>query len=420
MRDIAITLFIAAWLPKVLKAPWIGALLFVWIGLMSPHRFGYGFAYGMPFAQIVAAVTVIGMVLSRQQARYVVDAPMIWMLLFPIWTCITYIFALEQDLGWNRWIEVMKIFISVHFISALIRTRRQITVFVAVVTASVAVFGIKGGLFTLAAGGSAKVYGPPGESFMSDNNAIAVALIMVVPLLGWLGTLIKNKWQRIGIAVAGLLCLLSILGTHSRGALLGVIAMLVYLWFKSKRKGIFVILALFIAPVGIDFMPTEWTNRMNTIKAYQADESALGRLNAWQNAINIANDRPLVGGGFELYTKRVFLRYAPNPEDLHSAHSVYFQVLGEHGYVGLVIFLSLIASCMLKARRTIALSRDRPEFTWAANLSRAVQVSVLGFMVGGAFVNIAYWELLYYILLIAVFANRIVCAELAPTRKIMA
>ena len=208
MRDIAITLFIAAWLPKVLKAPWIGALLFVWIGLMSPHRFGYGFAYGMPFAQIVAVVTVFGMVFSRQQARYVVDAPMIWMLLFPIWTCITYIFALEQDIGWNRWIEVMKIFISVHFISALIRTRRQIMVFVAVVTASVAVFGIKGGLFTLAAGGSAKVYGPPGESFMSDNNAIAVALIMVVPLLGWLGTLIQNKWQRIGIAVAGLLCLL--------------------------------------------------------------------------------------------------------------------------------------------------------------------------------------------------------------------
>ena len=64
----------------------------------------------------------------------------------------------------------------------------------------------------------------------------------------------------------------------------------------------------------------------------------MGRINSWHMAFNVANDRPLVGGGFELYTPKTFARYAPNPEAIHSAHSVYFQILGEHGYVGFADF----------------------------------------------------------------------------------
>jgi len=153
---------------------------------------------------------------------------------------------------------------------------------------------------------------------------------------------------------------------------------------------------------------------MNSISTYEEDGSAMGRINAWKTAINIANDRPLVGGGFELYSKEVFARYAPDPEDVHAAHSVYFQMLGEHGYIGLLIFLGLGIAAWVTARRTIALGRVNPEMQWAAHLARAFQVSLVGYAVGGMFVNIGYWDLVYYEIVIVSAAYRLVSAAERP------
>lgn len=132
-------------------------------------------------------------------------------------------------------------------------------------------------------------------------------------------------------------------------------------------------------------------------------------------AINVANDRPLVGGGFELYTRRVFAKYAPDPLDVHAAHSIYFQILGEHGYVGLVFFIAIGFVGWLNASRIIRLSGSNAEHAWAGELARMIQVSLIGFAIGGLFVNIAYWENLYYeILAIMVVHNLMVHSESQP------
>ena len=122
----------------------------------------------------------------------------------------------------------------------------------------------------------------------------------------------------------------------------------------------------------------------------------MGRINAWTMAFNLANDRPLVGGGFEIYTPKVFAKYAPDPTDVHSAHSIYFQIMGEHGYVGLALFIAIGVVAWSTANRIIKLSRKKAEDAWAANLARSIQVSLIGYAVGGAFVNIAYWEIQYF------------------------
>jgi probable O-glycosylation ligase (exosortase A-associated) len=158
------------------------------------------------------------------------------------------------------------------------------------------------------------------------------------------------------------------------------------------------------------FMPDSWEHRMKSIENYEQDSSAMGRINTWKMAFNLANARPLVGGGFEPYTRRVFQEYAPNPDDVHSAHSIYFQLLGEHGYVGLLLFLVLGGIGWVTARRIIVQSRGKAEHTWAANLARAIQVSLVAFGVGGAFVNISYWDLTYYELIVLTVAHRLVGA----------
>jgi len=210
------------------------------------------------------------------------------------------------------------------------------------------------------------------------------------------------------------LSFVAVLGNHSRGAFLAVMITGGFLRLKSRQKVLLGMLIGILVPLTIVGMPDNLKDRMRTVETYEQDTSALGRLNAWQMAFNVANARPLVGGGFELYSPDVFARYAPDPEDVHAAHSVYFQMLGDHGYVGLGLFLSLGVVGWFNARRLIRAARKNPEHAWAGDLARAVQVSLVGFAVGGAFVNIAYWELQYDELIALMLAWEIVRAPAVP------
>jgi len=192
--------------------------------------------------------------------------------------------------------------------------------------------------------------------------------------------------------------------------------MLAFLWLKSKAKMRFAILLLAFVPLAIGFMPDSWTNRMRTIETYEQDTSALGRINAWHMAFNLANDRPLVGGGFEVWAPRAFAQYAPDPTDVRAAHSNYFQILGEHGYVGLALFLTILIVAWRLGSQIISMAKNKPEYAWATSLARAIQVSLIGYSAGGAFVNIGYWELMYY----QIIALMVVRNLLLPPKRTLA
>ena len=381
----------------VLKQPWIGVLMWLWVSVMNPQHFAFGFALGIPFAAIIAVVTLTSIAISKEKIRLPINATTLPLIVFPLWMCVTYAFALEhQDDGFNRWKEVMKIFFFILVSASLIKSRKNVEWMIWVIVISVGFFGVKGGIFTILSGGSSRVYGPPGNSFMSDNNAISVALVMIIPLMYFLQSVATSKWTKWGLMGAMGLSMMAIFGSHSRGAFVAVSAMMLFLWAKSQKKLVFGILLVALLPLAIGFMPDEWTDRMRSIESYKEDGSAMGRINAWTMAFNVANDRPLVGGGFELYTPRTFAKYAPDPNDVHAAHSIYFQILGEHGYVGLVLFLTIGFVAWSNGSRVIRISRLDADKKWAGDLARAIQVSLIGYAVGGAFVNIGYWEIQYY------------------------
>ena len=72
----------------------------------------------------------------------------------------------------------------------------------------------------------------------------------------------------------------------------------------------------------------------------------------------------------------MFRVYAPNPEDTHAAHSIYFQVLGEHGFVGLLLFLAIGMSTWIAAGRLVRKYEGVPDTRWAADLGAMAQVSM--------------------------------------------
>ncbi len=409
LRDIALTAFILGLLPAVLARPWIGVLLWTWIGLMNPHKLTWSFAYNFQFALIVGVATIIGVLISREPKRFPFTGTTVVLLLFNLWMFVTTLFALYPDSAWTQFEKVAKIQVGILLTLLVMQSKERILWLTWVAALSLAFYGVKGGIFTIRSGGSGMVLGPPG-GFIAGNTEIALAITMVTPLLFFLAQTATRRWLRWGLYTAIALCFVAVLGTFSRGGLLALIGMGTFLWWKSRKK-LALLLVIFPFAVGsLAFLPDRWFERMETIKTHE-DSSAQGRLNAWAFALNLAGDRPIVGGGFETFRRDAFTRWAPEPEHFQDSHSIWFEVLGEHGYVGLGLFIALWWLVWRDARATVRLTRSRPDLQWAHQLVSMVQVSLIGYWVGGSFLGLAYFDLPYILLAIVVLTRGVVERE---------
>lgn len=416
MRDLIVTALFIVGAVVALKRPYYGALLWVWVGLMNPHRLGWGFAYDLPFAMASVVIIALGMFFSTRSIRWQTGGPAIVLILMILWMTLTSFTAILPEPSQTKLIDVLKVLGMTLVVGALVAGREQIIGLIWVVVGSIAFFGVKGGIFTLTTGGEFRVWGPP-SSLVQGNNELALALIISIPFLYFLSkqaTLarefvlvrrIPEKWLRRGLMLSILLCAVAAIGSHSRGALLAIIAMGSMMWWRSRAKVSMGLLLLALTPAILFLMPEEWFSRMETIETYEEDLSAMGRINAWHMAINIANDR-IFGAGFATASPVVFNAYAPNPDWVLVAHSIYFQVLGDHGYIGLALYLLFWILTYRVAGRLAAMEKRGPRFEWIALLGNMSKVSLVGFAVGGAFLSLAYWDMPYYVMIILLATER--------------
>jgi putative inorganic carbon (HCO3(-)) transporter len=403
MRDILVTFIVFASLPLIIKNPVNGVLMWIWISVMNPHTQGWGFATTFPFAFIIGAVTIFSLVISRQPKTLPISGVTFTLLALVIWMNVSTLFAIFPASAYAQWNKVMKIMLMSLVTMMVIRKREDIHRMIWMLVISLGFYGVKGGIFTVRSGGNFRVWGPEG-TFIGGNNEIALALVVAIPLMRYVQQTSKSRWIWHGMNATMLLSAMAALGSYSRGALLAIAAMIALMWFKSKNKMIGAILLAFIVPLSLLFMPDRWTERMDSISEYKADDSAMGRINAWYMAYNLAKDR-FFGGGFEIADPYTFFLYAPNPADVHAAHSIYFQALGEHGFIGLGLYLMLGILTWRSAAWIVRNSRDDAELLWANQMARMIQASVIGFAVGGAFLSLLYFDVPYY-LMAAVVAVR--------------
>lgn len=392
MRDIILAIVLAVLAPLGLLHPWMGVMLWSWVSLMSPHRMTYGFMYDAPVAMLTGVVTLVGLVLSRDPKKLPLAAPLVWLALFAMWMVVCFPFSLvPTEYNWGQIDKVLKIYLFTFIAVAVVWTRKQVDVLIAVCALSIAFFGVKGGIFTIITGGSYRVRGDGG--FIAGNNEIALAMIMVIPLLYYFVLTQTNVWIKRALWLSMLLTAVAVLGTQSRGGLLGIVAMTMAFVARSHHRARLIVPILLVTMFVIAFMPESWWDRMETIGSYKEDESAMGRINAWIVAWNVARDH-FFGGGFYLESPSIFDRYAPNPEFIAVAHSIYFQVLGQHGFVGLALYLIFWISTWRTCRWV---ARHASSYQDQA-LARMCEVSFVGFAVGGAFLNMAYFDGPYYLM----------------------
>ncbi|HET7086106.1 MAG TPA: putative O-glycosylation ligase, exosortase A system-associated [Rhizomicrobium sp.] len=418
MRDLFLAPLLLAILFQTFRTPSIGVLGWTWLTLMTPQKLIWGVLSSMPLNLILALAT-LGMVLfTRDKKRLPANITItLWMLFIAMMT-FTTITALNPSISWVIWNRVVKVMLLGLLVPVLMVSQRRIHALIWVIAMCLGYFGIKGGIFTLTiGGGGGHVVGPP-DSQLIDNNNLALALCMSLPLMNYLRLQASTRFVRNGMLAGMIGTTFGALGTFSRGGMVGLGVMALYLWWKSPRK---VSLALGILAVVIPaymFMPASWYDRMGTLKDASNQGTFLQRLDSWTVNTNIAIARPFTGAGFSATDDpNTYRRYAYGKSIFtdqdgqtggHAAHSIYFETLGDHGFVGCGLYFAMLLSALGVLRRVRKAAKNIPDLAWADNLVNMMQVSFLAFFVSGIALSMAYYDLVFLFIGIALALDKIV------------
>jgi probable O-glycosylation ligase (exosortase A-associated) len=411
VRATLVLLIILGSLPFTLQQPWIGVLTFSWISYMNPHKYAWGIARTFPVAFIVALVTIAGMYITKDRVKLPKDWALrligcLWVLFV-----ITTIFAINQEEAWGQLNKVSKILLMTFVTVKLINSPSKLRYLMLVIAFSIGLIGLKGAIWAISSGGVNRVYGPDG-SFLADNNDLALALNMTLPLMLYLSKDEPRTWLRWGLKTCFVGSIIAVIFTYSRGGFLAMVLVGFMLLIKARYKALAVI-TLFVGVLALAFIvPQQWTDRMDTIKqGEEQDASAHGRVNAWRAATNIALQRPLTGGGFQVFVPWIFEQYAPEPWNFHDVHSNYFEMLGEQGFIGLGLYMSLLFYCLVTASTLKWRIRRDPKLVWAQYFPDMLQVAILAYMLGGTFLGRAYFDLYYHLVASIVILKSLVLAH---------
>ena len=405
MRDILLALFLFSAFPMILYRYHIGALIIGFISFMYPQSNVYGFALTMPWLDYFFMTTFASYMLWQGFKDYKHHYLITYVIFLYIFTCITTYNAFDVDMAYEKWVSFTKILVLAYLIFAMLNTERRINTFLKVFVLSIGFYGIKGGIFTLLTGGGYHVVGPP-FSFFEDNNAMALTLTMTFPFMLYFISHADYKLERYFSIFCALSSAFAILGTQSRTGFIAITAtFLYYTWhIKKLSKAL-----LFIVPIGmvaLFFMADTWSERMSTSTELETDGSFQGRVEMWKASYRIATDHPFLGGGFDvIYVPQVIAKYIPSDLEPLAIHSSYFQMIAEHGYLGLAIYLTMLYLIFHTARKFHKATRTPGKISKPAELSVALRAAIGGYMVMSLTLNMAFFDILYFLIAVTAVAD---------------
>jgi putative inorganic carbon (hco3(-)) transporter len=413
IRDIVVLTFFVGSLPFCFFRPVYGIVLWALMSFLNPQDFTWGIARQTSLAFAVAVPTLAGVCVFSPKFQRLLSREAIMLGVLWLWFTATAfnsvhdpLFADKAALCWFRWNMVSKILLMTVVTIVVIDTWNRIRWLVLAIAAAFGVLVLRTLPIMILSGGASRVYGPD-NSMIADNNDFGLALNMVLPLFFFLAKTETNRWIKLGMRFLFLATIPAIFFTYSRGALLGLIAVLFCMMLQARQKAILLPVAGLVVIFAVMFTPEAWRTRMSADNAL--DASARSRLNAWSYAWAMTAEHPLMGGGFEAFTPALFARYAPHAADVHGPHSIYFGVLAEHGFTGLILYLSLVALCLAELYGIVRSARRYGDET-AISYANMFRFSIVGFMVSGAFLGRAYFDL-FFSVVACVAILRLLCAE---------
>lgn len=426
MRDIVMFIGMLIIVPLALQRPFAAFLMWTWTLVMAPNYYLYGFMQPIRYNLVFAAICIFHLFSGRLGKLPFASGKtqlLLWLLLIHASFCA----ALAYDSNINN-IDLYSNFLKMAVFCLLLpyfaRTRAHLHSLIIIIVMGIGFHGVVEGLKVLVTAGGHHVDGI-GTSMLSDNNHLAVGLVMVLPLLFYLYQYSERKMVRFGFLAALWLTVVSVIGTNSRGGFIGLA--IVGFWFvvTSNRKFLSIFISLVVVLTVFFVAPDSWFERINTISEAGDDASFMGRVVAWKISLAIALENPFFGGGFHaVQTPFVwnifkaanenftFLNTPPASLIARAAHSIYFEILGDMGFVGLGLFLMVIINSQLQVRNIkIIIKKGGIKKSWAVDMASMLGLSVVAYAVAGAGVSLAYFEVFYMLAIMIDVLNRVAKVE---------
>jgi putative inorganic carbon (HCO3(-)) transporter len=406
LRSLLLLFVYVAFLGLSASAPFVAALGYVWVDTFQPQAVAYIILDLFPVAKIMGAVAFFGYLALDRRSPPPVTLQTVLHIGMAFWVTGTLIWAQAPDMAWEKWDWVFKTLAFSAFVPYAIRSRVQIEAFVLVYVFSLAANFVPFGIKVLISGGG---YGvnlglQQGNTGLSEGGLLSTACLMTVPLTVFLfkhGRLLPPvKAVRLGYLVVAALAIATAIGTYERSALIGLVVLAGYMWVRTRHKIGFGIVVAIAACFILYTASSAWNDRISTVGNYEKENSAYTRILVWRWTMEFIASHPL-GGGFQTYVINHVEVPGVGGEAAHmefgrAFHSIYFEVLGEHGYPGIAIFLTLAGTMFMKLRRIARRARAYPELQWVVALADALQSGLAVFMTSGAFVGIAFQPMFWY------------------------
>ena len=417
VRDLAFIAFLLALIGAGFRRPFIFVLAYVYIDIVSPQRLTYLLLNSVPISAIAAGFALLGWALVDDKTDSRVGPRQVLLVLLLIYCGITTRSADFPIEAAGKWEWVWKNLAFGAFLPLLLRTRLRIEALLLFVCLAASSIIIVGGIKTLASGGG---YGElnlmvSNNSGLYEGSIISAVSISLIPIILWFtrhGTIFAPDWRVRAFCFALIFaCLLMPVGTAARTGLLCIALLALLMLREVKRRMLYIGAIAALGMAAVPFLPTEFSERMGTIKTYKADESASTRIAVWKWTWDYAKSNPF-GGGFEAFRQNR-IRYDTvavtgtgsnqkiernlTVDKSRAYHSSYFEVLGEQGFPGLALWL-LINVIGLVRMEVLRRRYREGDYAWAGGLAGALQNAHLIYLLGGAFVGIAFQSFLYMLL----------------------
>ncbi|GMM68930.1 putative O-glycosylation ligase, exosortase A system-associated [Alteromonas sp. MTD1] len=415
MSDFFILAVILTFFVYGLTRPYIAFAGYIWVDTLVPQTIVFGFLHGRPISMIMAGLCFFSLVIGAGKiSKPTRGIPVFLLVLFMIWITISTDMAQFQAVAWVKWDTAIKTVLMATLTMFAIKTKKQLESVLLVLVFSLSFFMLTAGIKTLFGGGG---YGRVlitgvGNMGMAESSTLAAFSVLVIPFLMFFKkhiTLMHFLRGKNWVWNAAILsCVAANIGTTART---GLVTLAGYIGYRSLNKKFFIqgiVVFLFAVLCFQAFAPADWKNRMNTLTEVTDESSAMGRVVVWQWTIDYVKERPFFGGGFQsfLANRGQLINYNENFSfTVKAFHSIYFELLGEQGYGGLIIYLGLIFWAYNQNRK---IEKNDRLGEWSRDLGSCMKSAIVIFCIGGAFVGIGYKPIIFQLVALTVVHLKII------------
>lgn len=368
----------------------------------------------LPWAQTIIIIAFVGALFDRS-VKWVSSPVNIWMVLFAIVIFISSINAYFPEVSRDHYIDFYSWFVIYFLIIIIVNTKERLYIFLAILLLCSVKIAMGTSLSWASRGFSFTSWGLMGpRGYFQNSGELAILMLTLFPIAFLMHQSMRKRpgirwWERLLLLIFWIAPIVTILGTSSRGGQVALIVVLALMFRKSIFRfkplvgiGVLVLAMSFL-------LPEEQKERFTEIGE---DRTSQQRMLYLENGWEMMKKYPVLGVGYFNFSDYFNMYYQDDillsPGRAELPHNIFIQVGTDAGFLGLAIFVGLILTGLWVAFRPGSAGEGAEVFSaFAAGLG----YGIIGFVVSGQFVTVAYYPFLWIGLAFIVAIDNVMQAD---------